>query len=154
MECGCYLITPVNRDDLSNDMATGKLSKRSLISSWQLLTFRLPHTFLDRWLDCLCYIHVIAMQLSKNNQHLSPITGLKMNALNKTLITQRGPDSDGTTFRKLSRSHVVTKIVSIYWSAHRGLSWSWSWIIPYIIYINVVNTTYLMMWNVARALIN
>ena len=29
MECGRYLITPVNRDDISNDMATRKLAKGS-----------------------------------------------------------------------------------------------------------------------------
>ena len=33
-----YLITPVNRDDLSNNMATGKLSKRSPIRVRSKLT--------------------------------------------------------------------------------------------------------------------
>ena len=51
----------------------------------------------------------------------SLITGLKMNALNETFNCQLGPDSDGTTFRKLPRCHVVTKVVSI--SAWRNVIW-------------------------------
>ena len=38
MECGRYLITQVDRDDLSNNMATGKLSKRSPIRVRSKLT--------------------------------------------------------------------------------------------------------------------
>ena len=43
--------------------------------------------------------------------HLSKNECAKRNVNN----CQLGPDSDGTTFRKLPRCHVVTKIVSIYW---------------------------------------
>ena len=60
MECGCYHITPLNRDDLSNDMATGKLPKGSPPMSgpsWQLLTDKAA---------CL-----LAVDVSKNNVYLS-----------------------------------------------------------------------------------
>ena len=69
-----YLITPVNRDDLSNDLAMGKLSKLSLPwvrskltvnVSFSAFIFRPVMWLLASW-PCM---------LSKNNAHLSSQSG-------------------------------------------------------------------------------